>query len=124
MTDSSAGRPLLLPEEQVLERIAEALRVVGRRLAAAQYVSLGGLPWVGREGMFAAVNDTAREMLGEGWVALMRNERIELPDVSETTCPICSAVGCHCATCSMIVNGDVPESYGMAHVAAVHGSTE
>lgn len=119
-----------MPPEQVAkireyvarrERLAaaEALREGNRRLAAARYVDMGGLPWVGREHMFRAVNDAAEAVLGEQWVVLMREG--QRPEPAPADCPVCSAPDCHCPMCSMIADGDVPESYGRAHVAAEHG---
>lgn len=41
--------------------IAEALALVSRRLVALASMNLGGLPYIGREQVFEAVNDAARE---------------------------------------------------------------
>ncbi len=53
---------------------AQALLRVEQRLGAAEYISRGGLPFVGRESMFRAVNDACRDLLGDEWRAIMRAE--------------------------------------------------
>lgn len=115
---AEAGR--LVPDGAEHGAAAAALRDVNRRLAAAHYMSMGGLPWVGREAMFAAVNESAKAVLGEQWVALMRDER----PTPATTCPVCSAPDCHCAMCSMIASGDVPASLAKPHAATCRPRVE
>jgi hypothetical protein len=58
---TAAGR--LLPEgASTVKRVAEALALADRKLAALHYTSIGGLPFVGREHIFGAVNVVAREV--------------------------------------------------------------
>lgn len=53
---------------------AEVLRGVDERLFGLPYTSVGGVPRVEREQLSTAVNETACQVLGDDWVALMRGE--------------------------------------------------
>jgi hypothetical protein len=50
-----------MAEQSSTDRVGEVLALVDRKLAALPYTTLGGLPYVSREQMFAVVNDAARE---------------------------------------------------------------
>lgn len=63
------------------EAAADALRKIDARLAALPYRTVGGLPEVEREYLFGAVNDTAKELFGDRWVAVMRARSVSsLPE--------------------------------------------
>lgn len=109
---ADAGR--LTPDGAERDAAAAALRDVSSRLAATHYMSMGGLPWVSREAMFGAINDSAKAILGGGWVALMRDERSKPEPIA---CSVCSAPDCRCAMCSMIASGEVPEALSKPHAA-------
>lgn len=68
------ANPELSAEAEQLHQagVMAALAVMDRNLIGLPVSMLGGMPKVGREGLFAAVNAAAKELLGENWATDLR----------------------------------------------------
>lgn len=69
---------------QAGDAVADALLAVQQKLAGIHYHWSGGLPFVGREAIFCAVNDVAREALGESWYQVLGEALKRRQEAAET----------------------------------------
>lgn len=62
----------LLDVEVTHGRVVEALALLDEKLFGLPHLNVGGLPTVERELLFGALNDVARELLGDTWASDLR----------------------------------------------------